>query len=76
MDRRIRGRALAQPTVVADGVGTGGRTVNIETVKKKMAHLELSDQQVEEFREAFNEFDIDGDGTITTQVGTLYFNGF
>lgn len=29
--------------------------------------IELSDEQVEEFKEAFAEFDINGDGTITTQ---------
>ena len=35
---------------------------------KKVGDVEFSDQQVEEFKEAFSEFDIDGDGTITTQV--------
>ena len=30
-------------------------------------NVELSDEQVEEFKEAFAEFDINGDGTITTQ---------
>ena len=35
---------------------------------KKIGDVEFSEQQVEEFREAFLEFDMDGDGTITTQV--------
>ena len=30
-------------------------------------NVELSDEQIEEFKEAFAEFDINGDGTITTQ---------
>ena len=30
-------------------------------------NVELSEEQVEEFKEAFAEFDINGDGTITTQ---------
>ena len=29
--------------------------------------IDVSDEQVEEFKEAFAEFDINGDGTITTQ---------
>ena len=38
--------------------------------------VEISEEQVEEFKEAFAEFDINGDGTITTQelgrIFTLY----
>ena len=30
-------------------------------------NVELSEEQVEEFKEAFAEFDINGDGTITSQ---------
>ena len=37
---------------------------------KKIGDVEYSQQQMEEFREAFHEFDIDGDGTISCQVGT------
>ena len=29
--------------------------------------VEISDEQVEEFKEAFAEFDINSDGTITSQ---------
>ena len=32
-----------------------------------MDNVELSEEQVEEFKEAFAEFDINGDGTITSQ---------
>ena len=37
---------------------------------RKVGDVEFTEQQVEEFKEAFSEFDIDGDGTITTQVKT------
>jgi len=40
--------------------------------KKKYGDVEFNDQQMEEFREAFTEFDIDGDGTISSQeLGTV-----
>ena len=32
-----------------------------------MDNVELTEEQVEEFKEAFAEFDINGDGTITSQ---------
>ena len=38
---------------------------------RKVGDVEFTEQQVEEFKEAFSEFDIDGDGTITTQVNKL-----
>jgi len=39
---------------------------------RKVGDVEFTEQQVEEFKEAFSEFDIDGDGTITTQeLGTV-----
>eukprot|EP00090_Calanus_glacialis_P014995 TRINITY_DN23888_c0_g1_i1.p1 TRINITY_DN23888_c0_g1~~TRINITY_DN23888_c0_g1_i1.p1 ORF type:complete len:165 (-),score=69.29 TRINITY_DN23888_c0_g1_i1:89-583(-) len=42
------------------------------TGPRKIGDVEFSEQQVEEFKEAFSEFDIDGDGTITTQeLGTV-----
>ena len=42
------------------------------TGPRKIGDVEFTEQQVEEFREAFTEFDIDGDGTITTQeLGTV-----
>ena len=34
-------------------------------------HEELTDDQVSEFKEAFELFDKDGDGTITTKVRLL-----
>ena len=37
--------------------------------RRKFGSTEFNEQQMEEFREAFTEFDIDGDGTITSQVG-------
>ena len=40
---------------------------------RKVGDVEFTEQQVEEFKEAFSEFDIDGDGTITTQVKHLLF---
>ena len=36
--------------------------------KQVIAGVELSEDQVEEIREAFIEFDMDADGTITTKV--------
>ena len=36
--------------------------------KKVIAGVELSDETIDEIKEAFLEFDIDSDGTITTQV--------
>ena len=40
-----------------------------KTIKKKViGGVELSEEQVDEIKEAFIEFDIDGDGTITTKV--------
>ena len=36
--------------------------------KKVIGGVELSEEQVDEIKEAFIEFDIDGDGTITTKV--------
>ena len=36
--------------------------------KKVIDGVELSEEQVDEIKEAFIEFDIDGDGTITTKV--------
>ena len=36
-------------------------------------HEELTDDQVSEFKEAFELFDKDGDGTITTKVGSSVF---
>ena len=38
-----------------------------------MAAEELTEDQVAEFREAFELFDKDGDGTITTKVRKLSF---
>ena len=35
-------------------------------------HEELTDDQVSEFKEAFELFDKDGDGTITTKVSSHY----
>ena len=29
--------------------------------------IDISDDQIDEFKEAFSEFDINGDGKITTQ---------
>ena len=36
-------------------------------------HEELTDDQVSEFKEAFELFDKDGDGTITTKVSSSVF---
>ena len=36
---------------------------------KVIAGMELPEETIEEIKEAFLEFDIDSDGTITTQVG-------
>ena len=46
------------------------------TGPRKIGDVEFSEQQVEEFKEAFSEFDIDGDGTITTQVLITKFYNF
>ncbi|XP_023331275.1 neo-calmodulin [Eurytemora carolleeae] len=48
--------------------------LNKMKVKKKniFGDVEFTDQQMEEFKEAFVEFDIDGDGTITKEeLGTV-----
>ena len=37
-------------------------------MKKVIAGVELSKEQIDEIKEAFLEFDIDGDGTITTKA--------
>ena len=36
--------------------------------KKVIAGVELAEETIDEIKEAFLEFDIDSDGTITTQV--------
>ena len=41
---------------------------NRKIEKKVIDGVELSKEQVDEIKEAFIEFDIDGDGTITTKV--------
>ena len=35
---------------------------------KVIAGIELAEETIDEIKEAFQEFDIDSDGTITTQV--------
>ena len=44
------------------------RNKNRKIEKKVIDGVELSEEQVDEIKEAFVEFDIDGDGTITTKV--------
>ena len=39
--------------------------------KTKFGDVDFTSEQIEEYKEAFSEFDIDGDGTVTTQVGQL-----
>ena len=39
--------------------------------KTKFGDVDFTSEQIEEYKEAFSEFDIDGDGTVTTQVGHL-----
>ena len=39
--------------------------------KKVIAGVELSEDQIDEIKEAFLEFDMDSDGTITTSVGCM-----
>ena len=41
---------------------------NMTGRKKVIAGVELSEEQIDEIKEAFLEFDMDCDGTITTQV--------
>ena len=41
---------------------------NMTVRKKVIAGVELSEEQIDEIKEAFLEFDMDCDGTITTQV--------
>ena len=41
-----------------------------EEQKKVIAGVELAEETIEEIKEAFLEFDIDSDGTITTQAGS------
>ena len=36
--------------------------------KTKFGDVDFTEEQIEEYQEAFTEFDIDGDGTVTTQV--------
>ena len=46
---------------------------NITGRKKVIAGVELSEEQIDEIKEAFLEFDMDCDGTITTQVRAEVF---
>ena len=54
-------------TIKSENIPIGRKT---KTSKKKIiAGIEFSEEQFAEIQEAFKEFDIDGDGTITTKVG-------
>ena len=45
-----------------------------ESGEMKIDDVEIPDEQVNEFKEAFAEFDINSDGTITRQeLGTLFY---
>ena len=46
---------------------------NMAVRKKVIAGVELSEEQIDEIKEAFLEFDMDCDGTITTQVRAEVF---
>ena len=36
--------------------------------KTKFGDVEFTSEQIADYKEAFTQFDIDGDGTVTTQV--------
>ena len=40
----------------------------VKPKRRKYGEVEFDDDQLEEYKDAFTEFDIDGDGTITTTV--------
>ena len=39
--------------------------------KTKFGDVEFTKDQIADYQEAFTQFDIDGDGTVTTQVDHL-----
>ena len=60
--------ALQLATTSVSGEGGDGGDRRKEEQKKVIAGVELAEDTIEEIKEAFLEFDIDSDGTITTQV--------
>ena len=43
--------------------------------KTKFGDVEFTKDQIADYQEAFTQFDIDGDGTVTTQVNYLQNRG-
>ena len=44
--------------------------------KTKFGDVEFTKEQIADYQEAFTQFDIDGDGTVTTQVNTVLNCGY
>ena len=49
-----------------------GREAKKGYQKKVIAGVELSEETIDEIKEAFLEFDMDCDGTITTKVNNIH----
>ena len=45
---------------------------NAYSGRTKFGDIEFTNEQIDEYRDVFTEFDIDGDGTVTTQVSTKH----
>ena len=54
-------------TDISDGIPESREDKKCDQ-KKVIAGVDLSEDTIEEIKEAFLEFDMDGDGTITTKV--------
>lgn len=44
--------------------------------RTKFGDVEFTKDQIADYKEAFTQFDIDGDGTVTTQVSQLQKHGY
>ena len=47
------------------------KMTNAYSGRTKFGDVEFTDDQIDEYRVVFTEFDIDGDGTVTTQVSNV-----
>ena len=67
-DMTVESLALKLATNDISKEAPGCREERKDEQKKVIAGVELAEETIDEIKEAFLEFDIDSDGTITTQV--------
>ena len=67
-DMTVESLALKLATNDISKEAPGFREERKDEQKKVIAGVELAEETIDEIKEAFLEFDIDSDGTITTQV--------